>query len=210
MTADGFDATFTVRLHYRDAWPRLTGLSACGVGDQLWLAGFDSSVTVVEAEPPARLHVTKNDEPCAGTDIVVTLEDDETGTRVHVVQSGFGDWLADRRETMAVGWRCIVADLQAYLATGARVRRFATMWVDLGAEVTAADGGIRVTGVRHDGLAARLGLVDGDLLVALAGAPVISLDELTSVLCARQLSPPEQATWVRSGLLMETTAESDR
>ena len=87
--------------------------------------------------------MTKDDEPCAGTDIVVTLEDEDTGTRVHVTQS-FGDWLPTRYEIMSVGWRYIVADLQTYLATGVHARRHLRPWGDLGAEATAIDGGVSI------------------------------------------------------------------
>lgn len=97
MTTDGFEATFRVRLDRTTAWRRLTGrpLDATGddEGEHLWLPGFDSAATVVDANPPERLRATKDDEPCAGTDIVVTLIDEGTGTRIHVVQSRFGDRL---------------------------------------------------------------------------------------------------------------------
>jgi hypothetical protein len=200
---DGFDATFRVRLDRRDAWNRLTGgQAAVAIGEQLWLPGFDSKVSVVDTDPGRTLHVSKADEPCAGTDIVVTLEDDATGTRIHVVQSGFGDWFADLYDVMAIGWRHIVADLHLYLATGVHARRHLRPWGDLGANSRTADGGIRVDHVRSGGLAERLGLLDGDLLVTLAGAPVASLDDLTTVL--RAVPAPSTAEWIRAGALMST------
>jgi hypothetical protein len=196
MTHDRFEATFRLRIDRQAAWQRLTTTEGG------WLPGFDSTATVVEAVAPERLHVTKDEEPCAGTDIVVTLEDDDTGTRVHVVQSGFGDWLPARYEVMAVGWRYIVADLQAYLATGVHARRHLRRWGDLGADATAADGGIRVTGVREGGLVDRIGVVDGDLLVTLAGAPVASLDDLVTVLRVLDADRTPPAEWIRDGSLI--------
>ena len=209
MSSDEFDATFSIRLDRNAAWARLIRSARTEEGDKLWLAGFDSSVTVADARPGERLRVVKDDEPCAGTEILVTLEDDETGTRIHVVQSRFGDWFAARRELMAVGWRYIVADLHAYLATGARAGRFLGSWGDLGADATAADGGLRVVNVRSEGLAARLGLVDGDLLVTLAGVPMISLDDLFGVLRARLPAPLRAAVWIRAGQLVVADVGSD-
>ncbi|MFO7279702.1 MAG: PDZ domain-containing protein [Thermoanaerobacterales bacterium] len=206
MTTDGFEATFRVRLDRTTAWRRLTGrpLDATGddEGEHLWLPGFDSAATVVDANPPERLRATKDDEPCAGTDIVVTLVDEGTGTRIHVVQSRFGNRLPAPRELMAVGWRHIVADLQTFLATGVHAGRHLRPWGDLGATVTARDGGLVVGDVRPGGLADRLGLVDGDLLTALAGAPVTGYAELDTVL--RVVDPdgaPLAAEWVRAGAL---------
>lgn len=46
----------------------------------------------------------------------------------------------------------------------------------------ATSGGLRLSGVRRDSLAQRLGLHDDDLLVVLAGAPVSNHDDLVTVL----------------------------
>ena len=205
MTGEGFEATFSIEVRRGLAWLRLTETpSDPDVEGHLWLPGFDSSVTVVDSDPHHRLRATKDEEPCAGTEIVVTLEDHATGTRILVVQSGFGDWLGNRRDLMSVGWRQIVADLETYLATGVHARRFLRPFGDFGATTYVADGGIRIGAVRPDGLAAQLGLVDGDLLVELSGAPVVSLDDLFTILRVSG-GVPVSAAWVRLGLLMVTT-----
>jgi hypothetical protein len=205
MTTDRFHTSFRLRIDRDTAWHRLTAEEAgSDVPAHLWLPGFDSQVTVVDAAAPDRLRATKDDEPCAGTDIVVTLEDEDTGTRVHVTQSRFGDWLPIRYEIMSVGWRYIVADLQTYLATGVHARRHLRPWGDLGAEATAIDGGVSIDGVREGTLAHRLGLTSGDLLVTLAGAPVASLDDLVTVLRVLDVTTRPDAEWVRSGALMTT------
>jgi hypothetical protein len=165
-------------------------------------------VTVVDAEPPHHLRAIKDDEPCAGTDILITLEDDDTGTRIHVVQSRFGDWLPAHYEMMAVGWRYIVADLHTYLSTGVHARRHLRPWGDLGADFTAIDGGIRVDRIRQGGLADQLGMADGDLLVMLGGAPVASIDDLVTVLRVLDTSTRPVAEWIRSGSLMTTRVDS--
>ena len=207
MTPDRFETTFRIRIDRDTAWRRLTENATSDERDQLWLPGFDSQATIVDADPPGRLHATKDDEPCAGTDIVVTLEDDEIGVRIHVVQSRFGAWLPERYEMMSVGWRYIVADLQTYLATGVHARRHLAPWGDLGAAATAIDGGIRVDRIAEGGLASRLGLDDGDLLVRLAGAPVASLDDLVTVLRALDPDGAPAAEWIRSGSLLAVRAD---
>jgi uncharacterized protein YndB with AHSA1/START domain len=205
MTTDRFRASFRLRIDRDTAWHRLTADKAgSDVPAHLWLPGFDSQVTVVDAAAPDRLRATKDDESCAGTDIVVTLEDEDTGTRVHVTQSRFGDWLPTRYEIMSVGWRYIVADLQTYLATGVHARRHLRPWGDLGAEATANDGGVSIDGVREGTLAHGLGLTSGDLLVTLAGAPVASLDDLVTVLRVLDATARPDAEWIRSGALMTT------
>lgn len=205
---DGFEATFRIRMDRSSAWQRLTGAEEpVGTGDHIWLAGFDSMVTVVEADPKEHLRASKDDEPCAGTDILVTLADDASGTRIHVVQSRFGDWLPAAYDMMAIGWRHIIADLQAYLATTVNPGRHLRPWGDLGAGTTATDGGIRIDHVRAGGLAHRLGLTAGDLLVTLVGTPVASLDDLVTVLrVLLATGAPPTAEWIRSGRLMTTPA----
>jgi hypothetical protein len=204
MSDDRFEATFVLSVDRATAWSRLTEHLAENGG---WLPGFDAQATVTGREEPSRLVATKDDEPCAGTEIVVALADAEAGTRITVVQSRFGDWLAERYAVMAVGWRHIVADLQTYLATGVHARRHLRPWGDLGADVTPAAGGLRLGPVRDDSLAERLGLHSDDLLVVLAGAPVSSYDDLLTVLRVLGDRPGAVAAeWVRDGELQSATA----
>jgi hypothetical protein len=211
MTADHFEATFVLSTAPATSWSRLTEhpVQPEGGHDRYWLPGFDAETTVVEQQEGTRLVVTKDQEPCAGTEIVVTLEADEAGTRITVVQSRFGDWLPAMYDTMAVGWRHIVADLETYLGTGVHARRHLRPWGDLGAVARSEGGGLRVQDVRADGLAGRLGLRDDDLLVVLGGAPVANQDDLLTVLRVLEARPgPVAAEWVRDGALLTAVAES--
>ncbi len=204
MTDDeSFQATFRLRIDRPTAWQRLTAnrLDPADGRDRLWLPGFDSTATVVDADPPTQLHATKDDEPCAGTDVIVTLTDDATGTRIRVVQSRFGDRLPAPRDLMDIGWRLIAADLHTYLATGVHPGRHLRPWGDLGATTTVLDGGLGLTDVRPGGLADRIGLVDGDLLVGLCGAPITSHTDLHSALRAIDASSQPTAEWIRDGQL---------
>ena len=209
MNPDRFEATFVLSIDRGAAWKRLTEHPAESTGDEhrYWLPGFDAAATVIEEKPEAQLRVTKDEQPCAGTEIVVTLTDNEAGTQITVVQSRFGDWLPAHYEMMAVGWRHIVADLHAYLATGAHAARHLRAWGDLGADTTPAAGGMRVSGVRAGTLADGLGLRDDDLLVVLAGAPVSTYDDLVTVLRVLGTLPGEvRAEWVRDGVLQTSLA----
>jgi hypothetical protein len=208
MNPDHFEATFVVAVDRHTAWERLTGSAAARREgkERLWLPGFDSDATLSARDEERELRATKDDEPCAGTEIVVTLEDDESGTRITVVQSRFGDWMPPMYDQMAVGWRHIVADLQTYLSTGVHARRHLRAWGDLGAAVTPDSGGLRLDPVRDGSLAARLGLLDGDLLVVLGGAPVSNHDDLLTVLRVLGDRPDVSAEWVRAGQLMAATA----
>ena len=210
MTRDHFEATFMLGIDRDTAWQRLTEqpIDDSAGTERYWMPGFDASGTVDEQQSPERLRVTKDDAPCAGTDIVVTLELAENGTRITVVQSRFGDWLPARYDMMAVGWRHIVADLQTYLSTGVHARRHLRPWGDLGADVMPEAGGLRIEHLRSDTLAARLGLHDTDLLVVLAGAPVSSYDDLVTVLRVLDRRPaPVEAEWVRDGELVHGAAD---
>jgi uncharacterized protein YndB with AHSA1/START domain len=208
MTTDRFEATFRLRIDRATAWQRLTSRplnqDEHADNDRLWLPGFDSAATVIDAEAPNRLQATKDDQPCAGTDIAVTLTDEDTGTRIHVVQSRFGDQLPAPRDLMSIGWRYIVADLHTFLATGAHARRHLRPWGDLGATTTALDGGLLVEGIRAGGLADRLGLASGDLLTALAGAPVTGPADLDTILRVIDPGSTPPAEWVRDSALLRS------
>jgi hypothetical protein len=212
MSSDHFEATFVISIDRDTAWKRLTEHPAGAAGEhKYWLPGFDATATVAEEHDGTRLRVTKDEEPCAGTEIVVTLSDGATGTSITVVQSGFGDWISEHYGMMAVGWRHIVADLETYLFTGVHARRHLRAWGDLGAKVTVAGGGLEVRDVRAGSLADRLGLEAGDLLVVVAGAPVSSYDDLVAVLRVLDHAPPAtiDVEFVRAGELATATAASD-
>jgi hypothetical protein len=204
MTTDGFETTFEIKVDRGETWRRLMGeRDAIGPGDELWLPGFDARLIVDDVVPAASLRGIKDDEPCAGTSIVVVLEDDATGTRVRVVQSGFGDWFRSAEEMLAIGWRFIVADLQTYLTTGVHAQRHLRSWGNLGASVHADDGGVYVDDVHPDGVARRLGLRAGDLVVTFGDAPIASVDDL--VTAVRAIGAHDElvcATWIRAGALV--------
>lgn len=198
--SDGFEATFAVGVDRATAWTRLVEAGPAKNG-HVFVPGFEDTVTIAGCDTKERLAGTKDNAPCQGTHIVVTMEDDDAGTRVRVAQSRFGEWFDRMGEVLAIGWRHIVADLQTQLATGTHGQRHMRQWGNFGAVTRTVDGAVLVTDVAEDGLAARIGLEDGDLLVALAGAPVSNLDDLTTILRSHAAGyiPSLTAEWIRNG-----------
>ena len=101
---DDFETTFVLDLAPDAVWEALTRRTVEGDGGELHyvLAGFPSfppldikgaSFTPLEVEPGRLLRVQKDHHPCMGTEVAVRLESAETGTRLTVVQSGFGPFL---------------------------------------------------------------------------------------------------------------------
>ncbi len=219
MGRDRFDSRFTVDAQVAAVWERLTTFDGTQYEDdpgdpgdlredQLWLPGFDASATLLASDAPSSLVVRKDHDPCGGTLIEFRLGADGPGTAapqtvVSVSQAEFADWLDSMYEIIGVGWRHIVADIEAYLTFGVHPSRHLRPWGDFGADMSPAPGGVRVGAVRPGGLADELALVEGDVLVVLAGAPISSVDDLITVL--RVLIRAEfsaDAEWIRDGVLM--------
>jgi hypothetical protein len=202
MSEPRFVATFEITIARDDAWRRLTATPGDDP-DSVRLAGFASSAAVVARDEGHRLEAVKSEAPCADTTIVITFEDAATGTVVTVTQSGFDGGLPAPREIMEVGWRLIVADLQAYLATGVDPERHLRQWRDFGADTTPGPGGVWVGAPRSDTLAARLELREGDLLVGLAGSAVTDLVDLVGMVRAvADTSGLPEVEYIRAGRLV--------
>jgi hypothetical protein len=184
---DGFEATFVVSLprdqawaRLRDAAPALDGLPEPREG-QWWIPGVEGAADELEVDEGTRLRARKATMPCKGTEIVVTLEDADTGTRITFVQSGFGDGFAEARPWLEAGWWAIRADLFLYFERGVSAGRHLRPWGSVGGEVRETPAGLVVDGVEHDGFLDRAGVRAGDLLLTLGGAPVVNVRELASV-----------------------------
>lgn len=85
------EKTFEVAGTPDQAWEMLEQLTAAHDPgpDTWWLPGFECRATEIAAATAHRLEVIKADQPCKDTTIVFTFEHSETGTRIHVTQSGF-------------------------------------------------------------------------------------------------------------------------
>jgi PDZ domain len=182
---DGFEATFVVRTPRDKAWELLR--SATPASDELpparsgqrWMPGWEGPADEIEVVPGERLRARKATWPCEGTEIMVVLEDEASGTRITLAQTGFGADFSDRRAWLASGWPQIVADVALYLERGVAVGRHLAPWAGLGWEVVETPGGLVVTSVAPGGFADRAGVQADDLIVGLAGSPVVDIRELS-------------------------------
>jgi S1-C subfamily serine protease len=181
---DGFEATFVVSTERSDAWKLLAGAEPAldGIGSpragQWWIPGVEGPADEVEVVPEELLRVRKATMPCRDTEIVITLEDAETGTRITVVQSGFGPGFATQRPWLEAGWWAIRADLFVFFEHGLSAGRHLRPWASIGCTVVESPGGLLVAEVQRGGLADQAGVAADDLILTLAGAPVVSVRDL--------------------------------
>ncbi len=207
---DDFEATFVVDLAPDEVWETLTSRTlegdAGGGGEVHYvLPGFPSfaalplagaSCTLIEMEAGRLLRVKKDQEPCAGTEIAVRLEQVETGTRVSVVQSGFGPFLdiVGRDAVFGHGHQ-IVADFRLYIERGLTVP--GTVWgANLGARTKHTPVGLEIIGV-DGGFGKAAGLRAGDLLLTLRGIRLHDTQQLFTVLALTEPGTSAEVSWAR-------------
>ena len=217
--SDEFEATFIVELAPADVWEALTRRSVSRDGDDephAVLPGFPSlpplevggaSGTVLERDPERLLRVRKDDHPCQGSEIAVRLERASTGTRVTIVQSGFGAFLdAVGRDTVFGHGRQIANDLRLYLERGLDVPGTAWGW-SLGAVTSQTPLGVEIESLHPGGgWAEHVGLRPGDLLLTLAGIRIHDHPQLWTVLALTQHAAKIDASWARDRELLQGSA----
>jgi hypothetical protein len=185
---DGFEATFVVSVPRAVAWQRLASaqpadatLTPAAPG-QWWIPAIEAPADEREVVPETLLRAEKVTEPCRGTEIVITMEDAATGTRITIVQTGFGEGITEQRPWLAAGWSAILADLVVFFEHGVALGRHLTWWWTLGCGVIETAEGLKISDVNADGFAARAGMRRGDVIVTLAGAPVLNVRDLSILL----------------------------
>ncbi len=222
---DDFEATFVVDLALEDVWkaitvpspaasPRAPHTGAEAGPTRYLIAGFPAFgadhapgtlATELEVDPGRLLRVNKDEEPCAGTEIAIVLENADTGTRVTVVQSGFGPWLTSVRDTFEAHWQQIVHDLQLFIERGIRVP--GTAWgADLGAMSKQQPLGLEITAVTPGAYAERLGLETGDLLLTLRNIRVHDTQQLWTILALSTPGDETEASWARGREVLSGSA----
>jgi uncharacterized protein YndB with AHSA1/START domain len=137
---------------------------------------------VLEVEPQRRLVATEGEGVVDGATLVtVTFESVVGGTRITVVQSGFGTgarW-RDQLEGHREGWLRSLRDLALYLETGVVAERFFSRWhCDLGMYVTETFPGLRVSEVVPGGWADEAGVRAGDLVLYLDRLPIFERTDI--------------------------------
>jgi hypothetical protein len=179
MTTDRFETTFSIAASPDVVWKRLDQRD----GEGHWLLpAFEGLGDEIHVETGSRLHVRKVTEPCAGSEIVIVLEHEASGTKVTVSQSGFPAWFAFATDAFAIGWRHIVADLALYLDRGVRGNRHARRWATLGCSLRETTGGLEVIETMPGTLADKIGLVAGDIVLTVGGAPIVTRAELETMM----------------------------
>lgn len=166
---------------------------------------------VLEVDPQRFLRYEEGPGHIPGTtEVAVTFEATATGTRIHIVHSGFGDseeWLG-KLEAVSQGLGNCIADLTLYVEAGVRGNRMFTWQWPFGAAVETTQAGPRVLAVRSGTYAERAGIRVGDVLVRVGSAPVFALSDLWLV--SREHPPGEhlEVTLVRDSHLVRGRART--
>jgi hypothetical protein len=215
---DKFEATLRVDLAPDAVWdavarrdlktPEMTRPTDAAAGTQVWLPGFDSTAEVLESVPGKLLRMRKDCQPCEGTEIAVRLEAEGSGTKITVVQSGFGAFFDIAANYLAVGWDHILRDLVLAIERGAIVHRHMGAWgPSAGFNFTESASGLVVTGVIPETLAAKMGMAEGDHLLTINSAPVATTRDLSLVMRALPAGSDVTFDWIRGRDTMAATAK---
>jgi uncharacterized protein YndB with AHSA1/START domain len=218
-----FEKTFVVSVPVERAWKAMTDPEELNkwyfpfrVNEdgsvQTEILGEERATEVVAVEPGKMFHTrTKLSGSEAwgaspgSRDMIVVFEETESGTRITITNSGFGD-LDDLSGTMR-GQEETIADLVLYLETGVAFPRHhhnERSWIGFsGVELRS---GLEVRSVQPGTFAATLDLQPGDLLVELGGASVFGFAEVQFF--TKEHAPGEEASaaWIRNGTLMRGSA----
>jgi hypothetical protein len=200
---DRFEATFVVSTAPGETWDVLA--QGRRGDDQWWLPGFVTTAEVLDVDEGKQLQARKTQQPCAGTEIVVTLEASRTGTTVTIVQSGFGAFFEQALDGLSIGWSHIVADFLVYLERGIDGGRHARPWAALGCNVHETATGLVVDNV-WGGFARTAGIEADDLLLTVGGAPILTRRELETVMRVVPAGTAIEATWAHGRELARATA----
>ncbi len=203
---DDFEKTFVVEIAPADVWQRLIDRTMTVDGQTHYvLPGFPSmeplpidgaSCSPIEVEPERLLRLSKDHWPCAGTEIIVELESVESGTKIRVVQSGFGAFIDFAgRDTVFRHGEQIVDDLRLFIERGLTVP--GTAWgVSLGAVPRQTPVGLELTRI-DGGFAEAAGLEVDDLLLTLRGVRIHDLQQLWTVLALTEGASRAEVTVAR-------------
>jgi hypothetical protein len=206
MSEDGFKTTFVVDVAPQAVWEAIARSSPPGSGSpgdpvRYHLPGFEAWGVPLEVEPGRLLRVRKDEEPCKGTEIAVVIEAAGSGTRVTVVQSGFGPILAQVLESFRTVWTWIVADLALYVERRIRLEThlFATPppRASLGVRTEERTAGLHVSAVEPGSFGARVGLQAGDLLLTLNDVRLVNGMQLLDLLRICDAGSELRVQWAR-------------
>jgi uncharacterized protein YndB with AHSA1/START domain len=194
----------------REAWMSPPGHDPVGSPDAGWpgagLAKMEVKPGTVELHRLLQWMQTDrpNDPQDPGwVETTVVFEEVESGTRITLTQSGFGDtpdWQS-HIEAVQLGTDEAIKDLTLFLETGVRAIRHHSWKSSVGALMTAAPAGLRIAEVTPGGFAVDAGLQTGDVLVRIAGGPVFGLSDVGFVERAFEPGTEVEVEYVRGDSL---------
>jgi uncharacterized protein YndB with AHSA1/START domain len=201
--SEKYERTFVVAVPVAKAWQAFADEKE----REAWMGtrppGLEESETrIVEVEPMRRFVLSDSPGGLEGWfETVVTFEEVSSGTRITIVRSGFGDsedWRHFAENTQR-GFDEMLTDLVLYLETGVSGNRHFQFASGLGVTMLDSAQGVRITHVVPGGFAAQAGMRDGDLLLRLNGAPVLSGTDVAFL--GREHGPGTEieAEYVRDG-----------
>tara|TARA_B100000678_G_scaffold289510_1_gene300248 strand:- start:272 stop:712 length:441 start_codon:yes stop_codon:yes gene_type:complete len=125
-------------------------------------------------------------------------------TRVQIEQGGFDPSLFALKEIFETHWLQIVANFRLYLER--RVHAPDTRWgPSVGATVRQTPVGLEITNVDEDGFAARCGLSQDDVLIAIDSIRIHDLAQLWTVLALKKAGSKMTVSWVHGRKSFDAT-----
>ena len=125
-------------------------------------------------------------------------------TRVHIEQGGFDPSLFPLKEIFETHWLQIVANFRLYLER--RVHAPDTRWgPSLGATVQQTPIGLEIVNIDERGFAARCGLSQDDVLIAIDSIRIHDLAQLWTVLALKLPGSETTVSWVHGRKSFDAT-----
>ncbi|MCE7002671.1 SRPBCC domain-containing protein [Kibdelosporangium philippinense] len=225
MTYGKFQKTFALSVPVDRAWQAFTDAKDL----EVWLTGTVQEADVrqggriawaeddygrlvwdiVEADPPNKLVYKESSSILpVPTDVTVTFEESQSGTKITVTQAGFGEgenWQT-HLDNVGLAWVQTLAALDLYLRTGARFDRFFTFQSGLGMLTDDLLAGPVVLSVDDGAFAAKAGIQRGDIILKLGTAPVFSRSDLWLFNREHPIGEEVEVTYARSGEVLTARA----
>ncbi|HUO45261.1 MAG TPA: SRPBCC domain-containing protein [Acidimicrobiia bacterium] len=167
-----------------------------------WNDGYQTAGTITEFDPDTGLAFTWQGPGEAPTEVKVSWQGTEAGTRVAVRHSGF-EKKAQRRE-LEEAWQRSLENLASVLATGEDLRftRRPMLGVYIEAESRGEDGavqGVQIGGVVEGLGAAKAGLLGGDVITGFGGNAVRSYADLGAAAARHRSGDIVAVSYLREG-----------
>jgi uncharacterized protein YndB with AHSA1/START domain len=172
-----------------------------------YLAAGQVEVEIDEMDPESRIAWSERRDGQL-VQMSVTFTETDTGTRLTLTRSGFGEgeeW-ASGQAGVVLGWEQALHDLGVYIESGIVMRRLHDWRSAFGMTLLEVPGGFRVGSMRANAFGSQAGLEPGDLVVRIAGVPVYTRSD--EWLLQRMLNPGDEVDieYVREGEVLNGRA----